>query len=116
MTPEIAHAAIRLHGWPQRPPARELSLCPVLVGRCSAPVQGLLWTMSKSLSKKSKTRANARAAGAIAMHGASAGQCACFCLDSLLWTTIIIFIQCFACFPYHTTHMLVAVERITQKY
>ena len=52
MTPEIARAAIRLHGWPQRPPARELSLCPVLVGRCSAPVRGLLWTIEESTKKE----------------------------------------------------------------
>ena len=116
MTPEIARAAIRLHGWPQRPPARELSLCPVLVGRCSAPVRCLLWTMSKRAPKKSKIWVDARAARAIVMIRAPCSRCACFYLDSLLWTLIIIFIHSFACFPCHTIHTLVVVERIMQKY
>ena len=86
MTHEIAHAAIRLRGWPQRPPPRALSLGLVRVGRCSALVRGFLWATSKRAREKRQTRANTRAARTIAMLPAPSWGCACFCLDSLLWT------------------------------
>ena len=62
MTSEIGRAAVSVHGWPQRPPPRALSLKPVPVGRCSALVRYLLWGVSKRARKKSTTRADARAA------------------------------------------------------
>ena len=62
MTSEIGRAAVSVHGWPQRPLPRALSLKPVLVGRCSALVRYLLWDVSKRARKKSTTRADARAA------------------------------------------------------